>query len=236
MMAEKVTIGRAELWHGDCMEILHALPQDAALVTDPPYGISYVHSGGGGASSTLEGAHRLGKPPPDTTPIHGDDKPVDPAPWLGFEKIVIFGAEHFKTRLPEGGRFLCWDKSLGVGPADSFTDAEFAWTSEPTKRNVFRLMWKGLCCDKAEEDLMDGQFRRHHTSQKPLPLMRWAIELLRMKPGSVILDPYMGSGSTGVAALSLGMRFVGAEIDRAHFEIACARMEAAQRQPELAFA
>jgi len=69
-----------------------------------------------------------------------------------------------------------------------------------------------------------GGQRRGHVSQKPVALMRWCIETLRCPPGGVVLDPYMGSGSTGVAAITLGMRFIGIEIDREHFDTACERI------------
>jgi site-specific DNA-methyltransferase (adenine-specific) len=126
---------------------------------------------------------------------------------------------------------LAWDKSVGIGPADSFADAEFAWTKMKVKRNVFRHLWKGINAWWAEEDSdKPGTFDRKHTSQKPLALMRWCIELQRPRPGAVIIDPYMGSGSTGVAAISLGCRFVGCEVDPDHFKVACDRLKRAQQR------
>ena len=71
-----------------------------------------------------------------------------------------------------------------------------------------------------------ARFARVHVSQKPVALMRWCIEKLKPPPGGVILDPFMGSGSTALAALSLGYGFIGCEIDQGHFETACARIEA----------
>lgn len=210
-----VTIGRATLYLGDCLALREQLPKADMLVSDPPYGIGYVHSGHG------QGAR------PKTKAIAGDDQPFDPTPWLqAAPRVLLWGADHFRARLPHGGRFLCWDKSVGVGQHDSFTDAEYAWTNVPTiKRNVFRHLWKGFV--RAKSSLDHAQAGTHHVSQKPVALMRWCIELLRCPADGVVLDPYMGSGTTGVAALSLGKRFVGVEIDAEHFEAACERMRRA---------
>jgi site-specific DNA-methyltransferase (adenine-specific) len=221
-------IGPATLYLGDCLSVLPTLPQADVMVTDPPYGINYVF-GGGGQGRTFDGhgnvlaAIQLAG---DTRPIHGDDRDFDPTPILGSApRVLLFGADHFRARLPHGGRFLAWDKSVGVGPADSFTDCEFAWSNVPTlKRNVYRHLWKGLCRKKTTHDFFGWGQRRGHVSQKPVGLMRWCIETLRCPPGGVVLDPYMGSGSTGVAAITLGMRFVGIEIAREHFDTACERI------------
>lgn len=223
-MAEKVTIGNAELWHGDCRDVLPLLEGVNALVSDPPYGIAYQHSGGGRAAP---GA----KLPPvrnSNRPIAGDAAPFDPAHLLGFPSVLIFGADHYRDRLPQGGTFVAWDKSCGMGPADSFADAEFAWTNARVKRNVLRYLWKGVACEKAGEE--NG--KRYHPTQKPVGLMQRCIELLPY--AEVICDPYMGGGSTGLAALRMGRRFIGVEIDRGHFDVACERIENEQRQCRLA--
>lgn len=222
-MAELVRIAGCELWHGDCREVLPTLQGVDALVSDPPYGIAYQHSGGGRAAP---GA----KLPPVRNarmPIANDDVAFDPAHLLGFDATLIFGADHYRARLPDGGTWICWDKSCGIGPADSFADAEFAWTSAKVKRNVVRYLWKGVACEKAGEE--NG--KRYHPTQKPVGLMQRCIDLLPSP--QVICDPYMGSGSTGIAAVRMGRRFVGIEIDRRHFDVACERIERAAAQGKL---
>ena len=235
MSPEKVVIGNATLWLGDCLEVLPAIDRAAAIVSDPPYGIGYVHSGqnvrrgarlGGGAVS--RGAK--------TKPIINDDREFDPAPLLGFSAALLFGANHFAQRLPAGGSWLVWDKSPGILSGDSFVDSEFIWTStKGVKRNVFRHLWKGLLADKTSEDLParnPNTWRRHHPSMKPVALMEWCIATAAGQSG-MIVDPYMGSGTTGVAALRMGRNFVGVEMDREYFDIACERIERAQRQERL---
>lgn len=223
MSFEKVELagGRAVLYRGDSLELLQAgLLKCDAIVSDPPYGIGFQHSGRG-----------MGLAARSDEKIIGDDAPFDPSPWLehaGERPIVLFGADHFKTRLPEGGRFICWDKSCGQGPAASFSDAEFAWTNRRNARSIFRHVWMGLA---RAGDGFDGKSKgRAHVSQKPVSLMAWCIEHARIGLDKVVLDPYMGSGSTGVAALLSGRRFVGVEIDLAHFATACARIEEAARR------
>ena len=210
-----VVIGNATLYCGDCLDILPILDKGAidAVVTDPPYGIGYAH--GGGKSALV-----------NRKPIVGDDRPFDPAPWFCFPKLLLWGADCFKTRLPEGGTMLCWDKSCGAGPADVFLDAEYAWMSVRNARCIYRHLWKGLL--RAGEGA-SSRAKRLHPSQKPVELMRWCLEPLRVGIGKVVLDPYMGVGSTGVACVTSGRKFIGIEIDPEYFEMACRRIEAAQR-------
>ena len=236
-LPQPVLIGNATLYCGDCLDILPHLSGIDAVVSDPPYGIGYAHGGCVRDAFQLSG----GRVRPDSRskfvnkPIIGDDRPFDPSPWLGFENVLLWGANRYCRSIPETGAWLTWDKSLGRGPADSFTDSEIAWCSKKVKRTVFRHLWKGLMASKANEDCNGpNDFRKHHPSMKPIALMRWCIEHFRLNPDSLILDPYMGSGTTDVAAVPMGHRFVGIEIDPGYFDIACKRIEAAQRQGQLA--
>ena len=203
-------IGNATLYLGDCLEILPSIRKQVdAVVSDPPYGIGYVHGGGGRG---LAGCNTNRKP------IHGDDAPFDPISWIEIASdnpILLWGADHYKTRLPDGGRFLVWDKSCGQGAADSFVDAEFAWTNRRNARRIYRHFWKGVT--RSGEDNSNAS-RRTHPSQKPVELMRWCLETARIGLGKTVLDPYMGSGSTGVACVTTGRKFIGIEIDPDYFE------------------
>lgn len=228
-MIEKVKIGSALIFHGDCTEVYRQISKGAAVVSDPPYGIGFQHSGGGRHIKSDGSLYTGGD---KTYKITGDNIPFDPTHLFQFApKIVLWGADHYRDRLPQGGRFLAWDKSLGITGRDSFVDCEFGWTNMKDQRtagNIFRYLWKGLCTDKKGRSDCNGTAKRFHVTEKPEPLMRWSIELLRIRSGGLIIDPYMGSGTTGLAALSLGMQFIGIEIEREFFDIACERLEKAQ--------
>lgn len=215
-MTEKVVIGNATLYHGDCLQVLPNLIGIDAVVTDPPYGIGYSHGKGGGklAKSTKFDNHA----------IAGDDKPFDPSPWLEFPKVVLFGANHFASRLPDSSFWLIWDKRDGVCSNDQ-ADAEMAWVKGKGQARVIRHLWNGML--KASEKGIE----RVHPTQKPISVMEWVLKTTGIE--GVILDPYMGSGTTGVACVNLGQKFIGIEIDRNYFEIACERIFAAQSQGRL---
>lgn len=110
---------------------------------------------------------------------------------------------------------------------DSFSDVEFAWRNGRGKDRIFSHLWKGIC--QASEK---GGDRREHPTQKPVALMQWCIGDLP-DDANLIVDPFMGSGTTGVAAVQMGRDFIGIELDERYFEIACRRIEEAQRQGDL---
>jgi site-specific DNA-methyltransferase (adenine-specific)/modification methylase len=206
------TFPDAELYLGDNREIMPTLKNIDALISDPPYGINFQYRGGGGGMKAVS----------HTDKIIGDDKPFDPTPLLGYPKVVLFGVDHYCQHIPEyAGSWITWDKSVGCGPNALFSDAEYIWSSVKTARNIYRHMWMGLI--RQGEEASSKQ-KRVHVSQKPVALMQWLIEVARVKVGATILDPYMGSGSTGVAALRTGRKFVGIEIDPGHFDTACRRI------------
>jgi site-specific DNA-methyltransferase (adenine-specific)/modification methylase len=214
-MSNKVIIGDATLYHGDCLEILPTLDKVDAVVTDPPYGIGYKHSGKAGGKWNVVNSAR----------IVGDGESFNPTPFLHME-CVMFGGDHFANTLPTGGIFHYWDKECGrTNRFDSFSDAEVVWTSKPCKRQVMRYMWKGLQVEEPHKD--NG---RRHPTQKPVAVMEWAVGLTA---GAMILDPYMGSGTTGVACANLGRKFIGIEIEKKYFDIACERIDAAYSQGRL---
>lgn len=244
---KQVQIGDALLFNADCRDLLAAgaFAGIGAIVSDPPYGIGYQHSGGN--RSVFDSAARGYALQSKRDTITGDDEPFDPRPWIAAAPnaradnprqrdaclIVLWGADHFRARLPDGGTLLAWDKHLGVASDDSFADCEWAWCGRDVRREVFRWLWKGICTQKSALDIQttpatertSGKvFARVHVSQKPVELMRWCIDKVRPLAGKPVLDPYMGSGSTAIAALSLGLPFIGCEVDPDHFETACARV------------
>ena len=205
-MAEKVVIGNAELWHGDCMEILPTLGKVDAVITDPPYGLAEKLCGG-----------TWGKQ------FDGVSKDWDAKPWTATPEFlssastfIIWGGNYFN--LPPSRCWLIHDKTIrGM----TFADAEMAWTNLDKNTRVFSyLVPRGFLGES-----------RDHPTQKPLQLMRWCIE--QAGNPQTILDPFMGSGTTGVAAIQLGRKFIGIEREERYFQIACERISNAVAQGQL---
>jgi site-specific DNA-methyltransferase (adenine-specific)/modification methylase len=230
-------IGNATLYLGNCRDILPTLPKVDAVITDPPYGQAYkvntFHKGGTRENAVVQrNGGKLKVRPNVHAEIHGDDAPFDPVHLLAIAPAVLmWGSHKFGDRLPRG-RTLVWDK-VPTGKVRSQGDGETAWTNvnPDGPLRIFRLLWDGLCVGEgARHEVTAGQ-KRHHPMQKPEALMRWCIQQAG-NPAS-ILDPYMGSGSTGIAALQMGCSFIGVESVPAYFDIACRRIEDAQRQGRL---
>jgi DNA modification methylase len=204
--------GRVTLYRGDCREILPTLGKVDACVTDPPYGIDYGKAGGFSASHGW-GPWRENCTWDQERPAAG----IFDLMRAASAEQIIWGGNYFTDYLPPTMQWLVWDK----GQRDfSLADCEFAWSSQNKAARIF---------DYARgKAVRDG---KEHPTQKPIELMRWCIGFL--PKAKTILDPFMGSGTTGVAAVKLGRRFIGIEIDQRYFDIACRRIEDAAKQPDL---
>ncbi|MDQ5979568.1 MAG: hypothetical protein QG602_2543 [Verrucomicrobiota bacterium] len=199
---------------GDCREILPTLGRVDACISDPPYGIAYKSPSGRG--QTTRGDYPV---------IAGDTQPFDPSPFLGFSQVVLFGANHYADKLPASAKWLVWDKRDGGTPNNN-SDCELAWVKEGGSARLIRHLWNGML--KASE----RESQRVHPTQKPIAVMEWVIEQAT-ESGQTIFDPFMGSGTTGIAAVKLKRNFIGAEIDQRYFDIACRRIQAALDAPDM---
>lgn len=209
-------IGNATLYLGDCRDILPTLDPLSAVVSDPPYGINHkVERTGFNAKHSHRSMAR----------VRGDDAPFDPTSLI-CPQTILWGANYYGDKLPSSGGWLVWDKRRGGTHAPKFiaSDCELAWTNLSASTKMFSHLWAGLC---RESEIGE----HYHPTQKPVALMAWCIGLLK-EPGAVV-DPYMGSGTTGVAALRAGRSFVGIEIDEKYFDTACRRIDAIARQPDM---
>ena len=196
----KETIGDATLYLGDCLEILPTLGKVDAVVTDPPYGIG--EDGGKFRGRKGQGHRVLEK--------LGWDKAI-PSPEcfdiLHSLKVpmILWGGNYFTDYLPVSRGWLYWNKLMG----GDFSDGELAWTSIDMVLRSFSY------CNK--------EHGKEHPTQKPDALMQWCLGFL--PHAETILDPFMGSGTTGVACANLGRKFIGIEIEPKYFDIACRRIE-----------
>ena len=217
-MSRVETIGNATLYCADCRDVLPTLSKVDAVVTDPPYGINYggllKGKGDGYGNADKNGWKDYGAPDWDT------QRPPPEIFGLILEagkNQIIWGGNYFTDLLPPTMQWLVWDK----GQRDfSLADCEFAWSSQQRAARIFNYA--------RAKALLDG---KEHPTQKPIALMKWCIEMLP-KPDTV-LDPFMGSGTTGVAAVQMGRKFIGIEREPKYFDIACKRIEDAQRQGDM---
>jgi site-specific DNA-methyltransferase (adenine-specific) len=208
------------LYCGDAHTVLPEI-EAALIVTDPPYGISHPVNYAARGRGRLAGCRNYDTRPVwahpranDWTHIIGDDKPFDPAWLLALGRpTLLWGANHYASRLPDAGGWLVWDKER-PDLLDQAT-CELAWTNYVKGVRRFRYLWNGMM-RAGHEDLV-------HPTQKPVALMRWALGLPWTPPGTVI-DPYAGSGSTLIAAKDLGRAAIGIEIEPRYCEIAVKRL------------
>lgn len=204
---------RFRVLHGDCRELLKTLEETPhACVTDPPYGIDYNPSGGAGGFAQ-RGHYR---------PVIGDTEPFDPSLLLHFPVVALFGANHYAHLLPPSSSWFVWDKRDGCG-TNSFADCELIWSNLGGPARLYHHFWMG-----ALKDSERGEARLHPT-QKPVKLMRWVLEQLNLSENALVIDPYCGIGSTGVACLQLGLRFIGIEIDEQYACLATDRLQRTQQ-------
>lgn len=206
-MPEPVIIGPCTLYHADCLEVLPHLTGVDAVITDPPYGMKWN-------GKITRGPNGTGKSGPTRNygiTIANDDIPFNPAPFLGFARIVMWGFHHFSRHLPEGS-ILVWLKRYESGFGTFLSDGDIAWMKGGEGVYCFRDM------------SLQGESRNKlHPTQKPTPLMEWCVRKCT-DDGHLILDPFMGSGTTGIACIRTGRKFIGIEIDKGYFDIACDRI------------
>jgi DNA modification methylase len=203
---QKVVIGDATLYQADCAALLPTLGRFDACITDPPYGLAEKLQGGSWGKVFEGGDKDWDAAAPVTL--------VDQALQL-TDKAIIWGGNYFP--MPPSRCWLVWIKRDAVR---TMAGCEMAWTNFDANAKFFD--WT-IAATNAE--------RVAHPTQKPLALMRWCIE--QAENPATIFDPFLGSGTTGVAAVQMGRKFTGIERDAGYFTIACKRIEQAYAQGQL---
>lgn len=224
MAVQTRIIGNACLFLGDAREILPTIGPFDAVVTDPPYGIGEDGGKAAGRQRRQGGNSKALADQREYADLQWDTAPIDPALMAMVRSAarwqIIFGGNYYDC--PPASCWLVWDKENG---ANDFADCELAWTNLPKAVRRIRFMWNGMLRQNGEE-------RGDHPTQKPIGVMEWALNQLPQGSHSII-DPFMGSGTTGVACARLGLAFIGIEREPSYFDIACRRIEEAYRQPRL---
>ena len=208
-MSECVQIGDATLYHGDCLEILPTLPKVDAVVTDPPYGTGWAPRGGKVAGTLDMGSGEV----PEWDVYCEEWMAHCPGPMAVF----CGQATLFRTAAAAHADGLLLYVKTNPSP---FGTSYEPCVTRGLKRPRQLQHWTGYNAENGQQ----------HPTQKPVGLMQWVVSL---SPGRSVLDPFMGSGTTGVACANLGRKFIGIEIERKYFDIACQRIDAAYRQGRL---
>jgi site-specific DNA-methyltransferase (adenine-specific) len=218
----------ATLYLGDCREILPLLSGIEAIVSDPPYGIGFNYAAKRSRKTGLDWGRGGAEAEHDRnwSNILHDDEPFDPAHLLAYPEIVLWGANNYASKLPDSRGWLVWDKLGNIAPC-AFGDVEIAWTNKNMSTRIHRQIWRGLVRE-GEENVSNGP--KLHPAQKPVALLGWCIGFT---DGQTICDPYMGCGTTGIAALRLRRKFIGIEKDPSHFAVAVERIKREESQGAL---
>jgi site-specific DNA-methyltransferase (adenine-specific) len=230
-VAREETIGNARLILGDCREILPTLGKVDAVITDPPYGVNLTGK---------KYKNRRGKTiKREKTYLSYDDTPdnfnstVVPAITLSIDMAscaLVFASHASLRSLPQaaalGGIFIPQGTGMSVWGFQCFMHCVFYG------RDPYLAAGKGCRPNGLYGLYADDANTIDHPCAKPIGAMKWAVNRASFA-GHLILDPFMGSGTTGVAAIKLGRKFIGIEIEPKYFDIACRRIEEASRQSDM---
>lgn len=216
----------SEAFNVDCMDFLRDVPDGFfdLCIADPPYGIGITDKhrkkdtaslvGGGRPFGGLNGKTKERRIESTFYPVFDDSSPPDEVVFRELERVskhmIVWGGNFFLDKLNKPAScMIVWDKKRrGLDQAD----CELAWTNLPGQSRVFEFRWNGML-----QGNMKHKEERIHATQKPVALYKWLISRFA-KPGDRIFDPYLGSGSSRIAAYDLGFDFVGTEISKEYFE------------------
>jgi len=197
-----------KIYNMNCLEGLKQLDDNSVdlIVTDPPYGINICSNGkvGGGKLAEVKdyGVQEWDKSIPS--------EEIFKEMFRVAKNLIIFGGNYMTKYLPPSSCWIVWDKDN----TGNFADCELAWTSFNTAVRKFKWRWNGML-----QERMNWKENRLHPTQKPIPLFRWILENYS-KEGDLILDPFLGSGTTTTACKQLNRKFIGFEISKEYCDIA----------------
>jgi DNA modification methylase len=214
MSYDDITIGQCRLIRGDAMEVLPTLDPVDAVITDPPYGTGWLRGGGKHA-----GEYRV----TSTHPLW-DQWSIAWIDSIQAKTFAVFCPErHLADLLSTHGKHLRYYIKTNPRPGMRGLD--------PPAIELI-VIWPRVNNSHGSCYKMAYNGDSEHPCQKPLPIMAWLVEDLTW-PASMVLDPFMGSGTTGVACVESGRSFIGIEMDPCYFDLACHRIKQAYAQPSL---
>ena len=206
------------IYNQDCVDGLKLLPDKSIdlILTDPPYGKKADKGTNGfGAAQNRRYAGGWDKEAPPQAVFN--------EMFRVAKNLIIFGGNYFGNLLPPSNCWIFWDKKGDIAFQNPFADGELIYTTfkKPVKRIVFRQ--QGF--------ITDSKDKRYHPTQKPTELVQTLLEMFS-EPGQVICDPFLGSGTTAVAAVNIGRHYIGYEIDPGYFQICCDRLDEVETSTE----
>ena len=224
MTVRTETIGDCTLYLGDCLEVLPTLGKVDAVVTDPPYGIG--NTGGGPESNARTKGAYAGA---------FDDT-------QGYLETVCGPAIRVcievATRVAlTPGRINMWHypQATDVGCFYQPAASGVSFWGRPTWQPILFYGTAPIAGEQLRAlhyILTEAPEANGHPCPKPIRAWEWLMTKAT-RPDDLVLDPFMGSGTTGVACVNLGRKFIGIEIEPKYFDIACRRIEEAYKQPRL---
>ena len=205
----------SEVFNMDCLEYMKTLPDKYfdLCIADPPYGIGESRK-----NNNLRSKLARAK---SYTVKGWDDEALDVSFFNEILRVskhaIIWGSNHFISKLPyDSSCWIVWDKENGE---NDFADCELAWTNFKTAVRRFKFRWQGML-----QGNMKNKEERIHPTQKPVALYSWLLKNYG-KEGDKIFDPFLGSGSSRIAAYKMGFDFVGCEIDKEYFRLSEERFQ-----------
>ena len=196
---------------GDCLELMKEMPDKSIdlIVTDPPYG-KKADKGTNGFGTSKNRRYQGG------WDNQRPDKQVFDEMFRISKNLIIFGANYFCDMLPFSNHWIFWDKKGDISFKNPFADGELIYTTftSPIKRVVF----------KQQGFITDSKDKRYHPTQKPSELIQMLIEQYSNE-GDIILDPFLGSGTTAIACVNTNRHYIGFELDPQYYNIACKRLD-----------
>ena len=212
-------------YNEDCLEAMKKIPDkyfDLAIV-DPPYGIGIGKTG-------FIGGDAKGIKAKEYKPTKWDENIPSKEYFIEVLRVsknqIIWGGNYFTEHLKPSRHWVVWDKRVEEKYRNNFADCELAWSSFGNVR-IFRYLFMGIC----QKDMKNKEIRFHPT-QKPIALYEWLLNNYA-KQGDKILDTHVGSASSLIACYNLGFEYIGFELDKEYYDLACKRLEARKNQMDI---
>jgi len=211
-----------QIINSDCLDVMREMPDKCVdlVLTDPPYGIGEARKNNSSRSCLAASKDYGCKSWDDSIPSSEHFREI----FRVSKNQIIFGGNYFVNNLANSSCWIVWDKDNGE---NDFADCELAWTSFKTAVRRFKYRWQGML----QENMRDKE-KRIHPTQKPVALFEWILRLYS-KPGDIILDPFLGSGTTVAACINLERQYIGIEISPDYVLASQQRIKKATEQRRL---